>query len=44
MLVGDEDIFSAPLGSLERAQLVVSSDTYGLNLRAGEITGALYQM
>jgi DNA-binding MarR family transcriptional regulator len=41
--VGDEGIFSAPLGNLERAQLVVSSDTYGLNLRAGDIKGALYQ-
>lgn len=39
----DEEIFSAPLGSLQHAQLIVSSDTFGLNLRAGDITGALYQ-
>jgi DNA-binding MarR family transcriptional regulator len=38
-----EGVFSAPLAGLERAKLVVSSDTFGLNLRAGEITGALYQ-
>lgn len=41
--VGDEEIFSAPLGNLERAQLVISSGTFGLNLRAGELAAALYQ-
>jgi predicted transcriptional regulator len=35
-------IFSAPLAGLERAQLVVSSDTFGLNLRAGELADTLY--
>ena len=41
--VDNEELFSAPLGNLERAQLVVSSDSFGLTLRAGDITGALYQ-
>jgi len=41
--VGNEGVFSAPLAGLQRAQLVVSSDTFRLNLRAGNITGALYQ-
>jgi len=39
----NEGVLSAPLAGLERAQLVVSSDTFGLSLRAGEITGSLYQ-
>jgi DNA-binding MarR family transcriptional regulator len=38
-----DGIFSAPLAGLERAQLVVSSNTFGLNLRAGDLTDALYQ-
>ncbi|MBX3064534.1 MAG: MarR family transcriptional regulator [Anaerolineae bacterium] len=37
-----EGLFTAPLGGLDHAQFVVSSDTFGLNLRAGEIMGALY--
>ncbi|MCC6617361.1 MAG: MarR family transcriptional regulator [Anaerolineae bacterium] len=40
---GNEGIFSAPLVGLENAQLVVSSDTFGLSLRAGDITDALYE-
>jgi DNA-binding MarR family transcriptional regulator len=40
---GNDGILSAPLAGLERAQLIVSSDTFGLNLRAGDITNALYQ-
>jgi DNA-binding MarR family transcriptional regulator len=39
----NEGVFSAPLAGLERGRLVVSSDTFGLNLRAGELPGALYQ-
>lgn len=39
----NEGVLSAPLVGLERAQLVVSSDTFGLSLRAGEIIGSLYQ-
>lgn len=38
-----EGIFSAPLADLEQAKLVVSSDTFGLRLRGGELTGMLYQ-
>ena len=38
-----EGIFSAPLGNLERAELVVSSNTFGLNLRAGDLNDALYE-
>ncbi|MCL4250568.1 MAG: MarR family transcriptional regulator [Anaerolineae bacterium] len=38
-----EGMFSAPLAGLERAQLLVSSDSFGLNLRAGNIADALYQ-
>jgi DNA-binding MarR family transcriptional regulator len=40
---GNDGILSAPLAGLERARLVVSSDTFGLNLRAGDIMDALYQ-
>ncbi|MBZ0295756.1 MAG: MarR family transcriptional regulator [Anaerolineae bacterium] len=43
MSVSDEGTFSAPLAGLEHAQLVISSDTFGLNLRAGELMDALYQ-
>ncbi len=39
----NEGVFSAPLGSLIRAQLVISSDTFGLTLRAGDIADSLYQ-
>jgi hypothetical protein len=41
--VGDEGIFSAPLGDLESARLVFPSDGVQLRLRAGELGGALYQ-
>jgi DNA-binding MarR family transcriptional regulator len=41
--VGNEGIFSAPLADLESARLVISSDTFGLSLRAGDIPGELYQ-
>jgi hypothetical protein len=40
---GGEGIFSAPLGELERGQLVVSSGLSRLTLRAGEAMTALYQ-
>lgn len=39
----NDGIFSAPLAGLEHAQLVISSDTFGLNLRAGDIKDALYK-
>src|SRR5262249_23144501 len=42
--VGNEEIFSAPLGNPERAQLVVSSGTFGLNLRAEDLHDVLYQV
>jgi DNA-binding MarR family transcriptional regulator len=41
--VGNEGIFSAPLGGLESAQLVFPSEAYRLSLRAGDLAGALYQ-
>jgi len=41
--VGNEEIFSAPLGNLERAQLVFPSEASRLSLRAGDLAGALYQ-
>lgn len=41
--VGADGILSTPLGNLTGAQLIVSSDTYGLNLRAGVIKDTLYQ-
>ncbi|MAS38050.1 MAG: MarR family transcriptional regulator [Anaerolineaceae bacterium] len=40
--VSSEGISAAPLGSLEHAQLVISSDTFGLNLRAEDLSDALY--
>jgi DNA-binding MarR family transcriptional regulator len=39
----NEGVFSASLAGLERAQLVVTSDTFGLTLRAGDIKDALYK-
>ena len=41
--VDDAGIFSAPLVDFERAQFVISSEGVRLNLRAGELAGALYQ-
>ena len=41
--MGNEETLSAPLGNLERAQLVISSDTFGLNLRTGNLKDALYR-
>jgi DNA-binding MarR family transcriptional regulator len=41
--VGTEEIFSAPLGNLERAQLIFPSAASRLSLRAGDLAGALYQ-
>lgn len=41
--VGDEGIYATPIGNLERAQLIFSSGTFGLNLRAGSLASALYQ-
>src|SRR5262245_53169346 len=41
--VGDEEIFSAPLGNLEQARLVFHSERIQLSLRAGDLAGALYQ-
>ena len=41
--VDDTGIFSAPLGDLERAQFVFRSDGVQLNVRAGDLAGALYQ-
>ncbi len=41
--VGDEGIFSAPLGDLESARLVFHFEGIQLRLRAGELAGALYQ-
>ncbi len=38
-----EGVFSTPLGDLEQAQLIISSDAFRLNLRVGDITDALYQ-
>jgi DNA-binding MarR family transcriptional regulator len=37
----NEGVFSAPLAGLERAQLVVSSDSFGLNLRAEDLRWGL---
>ena len=41
--VGDEGIFSAPLGDLESARLVFPAEGVRLSLRAGDLAGALYQ-
>lgn len=41
--VGDEGIFSAPLGDLESARLVFPAEAVRLSLRAGDLAGALYQ-
>jgi DNA-binding MarR family transcriptional regulator len=41
--MGHEEIFTAPLGNLERAQLVLPSEASRLSLRAGDLAGALYQ-
>lgn len=41
--VGDEGIFSAPLGDLESARLVFHFEGIQLSLRAGDLAGALYQ-
>lgn len=41
--INDEGIFSAPLGDLESARLVFPSGGVQLNLRAGNLAGALYQ-
>lgn len=41
--VGNEELFSAPLGSLERAQLVFPAEGCRLSVRVGDLTGALYQ-
>lgn len=41
--VDTEELFSAPLGSLGSAKLVVSSDTFGLSLRGGGLKDGLYQ-
>jgi DNA-binding MarR family transcriptional regulator len=40
---GEEGIFSAPLADLESARLVFPSGAFRLNLRAGDVKGALYQ-
>src|SRR5258708_31803112 len=40
---GEEGIFSAPLADLESARLVFPSGAFQLNLRAGDVKGALYQ-
>jgi DNA-binding MarR family transcriptional regulator len=40
---GKEGIFSAPLADLESARLVFPSGALRLNLRAGDVKGALYQ-
>jgi DNA-binding MarR family transcriptional regulator len=39
----EEEVFSAPLGNLESARLVVSSGVYKLTVRAGDTLDALYQ-
>jgi DNA-binding MarR family transcriptional regulator len=41
--VGDEGIFSAPLGDLESARLIFHFEGIQLRLRAGDLAGALYQ-
>jgi DNA-binding MarR family transcriptional regulator len=41
--VDDEGIVSAPLGDLERAQLVFRSEGVRLTVRAGDCAGSLYQ-
>lgn len=41
--VGNEGIFSAPLGGLERAALVFPSEASRLSVRAGDLAGMLYQ-
>ena len=41
--VGDEGIFSAPLGDLESARLVFPTGAVRLILRAGDLEGELYQ-
>jgi DNA-binding MarR family transcriptional regulator len=40
---GEEGMFSAPLADLESARLVFPSGAFRLNLRAGDVKGALYQ-
>ena len=40
---GEEGMFSAPLADLESARLVFPSGAFRLNVRAGDIKGALYQ-
>ncbi|HEX2623365.1 MAG TPA: hypothetical protein VHL11_24560, partial [Phototrophicaceae bacterium] len=42
--VGDEGLFSTPLGSLESARLVFHSEGGQLSLSTGELAGALYQV
>lgn len=41
--VGDEGIFSTPLGNLEGARLVFPSEGVRLSLRTANLAGALYQ-
>ncbi len=40
---GDEEVFSARLGALESARLVCHSGGIQLNVRVGDLKGALYQ-
>jgi DNA-binding MarR family transcriptional regulator len=41
---GEEGVFSAPLGDLESAQLIVTSGAVGLNLRTDKSMSDLYQV